>query len=576
MRYRLQWYRGPSAVIDVQQQGDTFFLRYDGPFRLTLRRGLEELQITPDDLDGPVGALRRIAGSTGMAAARGGGPALDAEEVLEGLIEGGDSLRQILLPRFVAADLASGSVFLEVGTDEHLLHVPFELMRDETDFVSLHHALGRYVNLAGPMDVSGRLDTEGDLRVLLICVPKPQPTAAGAYERLAEADAEFTAVSTLLTERGIDFVPMYSDQATRAEVGNALKGKEKHTIIHFTGHGHVDESDPRKSGLVLFDGILTTGVVGAYLRHAPALAFINGCETARTVDSPGGVGGGAAAGAGAGGGGGGGGGDGPAMPVAHLTRVFGISRPFLQQGSYVLGTRWRVSDKASAAFATSFYASLLDGAPVGQAVMDARRAVYDPGSTDLSWASYVYYGDPRVGFLLEQPPQAAPGADAPLPVPEPGVPRDAAMQFVEQYRSIRDEPPSAEGTLRLEELIRQVRPLSGRVDPADLVAALGADDEGERMLGVALARGARQPEVWGESLLAVVREPKSELEEYHALETLLEAVESFTDPQRVAVRDLLLGKLGEDQYLNSDRAIVARLVLAKVPEHPPRGPAAGG
>ena len=150
------------------------------------------------------------------------------------------------------------------------------------------------------------------------------------------------------------------------------------------------------------------------------------------------------------------------------------------------------------------------------------------------------------------------------------------MQFVEQYRSNRDEPPSAEGTLRLEELIRQVRPLSGRVDPANLVAALGADDEGERMLGVALARGARQPEVWGESLLAVVREPKSELEEYHALETLLEAVESFTDPQRVAVRDLLLGKLGEDQYLNSDRAIVARLVLAKVPEHPPRGPAAGG
>ena len=78
MRYRLQWYRGPSAVIDVQQQGDTFFLRYDGPFRLTLRRGLEELQITPDDLDGPVGALRRIAGSTGMAGARGGGPPLGA------------------------------------------------------------------------------------------------------------------------------------------------------------------------------------------------------------------------------------------------------------------------------------------------------------------------------------------------------------------------------------------------------------------------------------------------------------------------------------------------------------------
>ncbi len=53
MRYELQWDRGPSAVIDVQQRDDAFLLRYDSPFRLTLRPMLESPG-TPYDLQEPV------------------------------------------------------------------------------------------------------------------------------------------------------------------------------------------------------------------------------------------------------------------------------------------------------------------------------------------------------------------------------------------------------------------------------------------------------------------------------------------------------------------------------------------
>ena len=539
MRYRLQWDRGPSAVIDVQQREDTFLLRYDGPFRLTLRRGLEELQVTPDDLAEPVTTLRRIAAATGLVAGRGGASAVAADEVLGRLVESGDNLCRTMLPRFVAADLSGESLFLEVGTDENLLPVPFELMRDETGFVCLRHAMGRYVNVTGPLDVGRRLDPEGEFRVLLVCAPKPQPVAGNTYERLAEAEAEFEAVSTLLVDRGVECRTLYGPDASLSEVRGILRGADRYTVIHFTGHGHVDENDPRRSGLVLFDGILSTGVIGNYLNHTPALAFINGCETARTTTA----------------------GDAGELPLAHLTRVFGIARPFLQQGSYVLGTRWRVSDTVAKLFAKEFYSSLLSGRPVGEAVREARAACYDPVSSDLSWASYVFYGDPRLVIRLEavRPTGTARprvrSIDSGLPAPLAGL--------ATQYDQVRAEEPSAELTLAMEQLVQAVRDQAADVAPETISQALGSDTEGERLVGVAAARVHPDPGL-AEPLIGILRAPRSDFEEYHVLKTLREVLVGFDRNQRKEVGDLLLERLGHDEFLTSDRAILARDTLGLI------------
>ena len=79
-----------------------------------------------------------------------------------------------------------------------------------------------------------------------------------------------------------------------------------------------------------------------------------------------------------------------------------LARAFLETGAYLLGSRWKLSDNAAAAFAPAFYKYLLeDRKSVGEAVVLGRRACMkateaDPG--DIGWASYVYYGDPRVCF----------------------------------------------------------------------------------------------------------------------------------------------------------------------------------
>lgn len=382
-QYRLNWDAGPGVAIDIYRVGDTFMLRYDPPFHQTLRRREKDLPFTPDDFYESVSKLRKLVGSVGFSPGRGAMAASQAPEILTQLAYEGELLLELVLPDIARTDLAGDSLFVEIGTDEKLLPVPWELMCSREGFTCLRHAMGRYVNLPVQSDLTRTLDLQGDLKVLILCVPQPQPSV-GDYERLREAESEFETLTTLLVDRGVDCVPLQADEATKEKVIRLLRDDQHFTIIHFTGHGHIDEKDPRRSGLVLFNGILTTGVISKFVRHAPVLAFINGCETARTqvgavseeADQP------------------------IELPLSHLTRVFGIARPFLDQGSYVLGTRWRVGDSSAARFARSFYGALLDGDAIGKAIMKGRNTIYDPESSDLSWASYVFYGDPRLVFQL--------------------------------------------------------------------------------------------------------------------------------------------------------------------------------
>ena len=384
-QYRLKWDAGPAVVIDICRVGNTFMLRYDPPLRQTLRRGGEELPITPDDLDESVHKLRKLVGSVGFNPGRGAMAASQAPEVVTQLAYEGELLLELVLSNVVKTDLAGDSLFVEIGTNEVLLPVPWELMCSREGFICLRHAMGRYVNLPVESDLTRTLDLQGDMKVLILCVPKPQPSV-GDYERLREAESEYETLTGLLVDRGVECVPLQADEATKENVIRVLRGDQPFTIIHFTGHGHIDVEDPRRSGLVLFNGILTTGVISRFVQHAPVLAFINGCETARTQEST--VSGEP---------------DQPIeLPLSHLTRVFGIARPFLDQGSYVLGTRWRVGDGSAARFARSFYGALLDGDAIGKAIMKGRNEIYAPESSDLSWASYVFYGDPRLVFQLSR------------------------------------------------------------------------------------------------------------------------------------------------------------------------------
>ena len=66
---------------------------------------------------------------------------------------------------------------------------------------------------------------------------------------------------------------------------------------------------------------------------APVLCFINGCETAETAQGK------------------------------DRLNVYGLAQAFLETGAYLLGTRWKVSDSAAAAFAPTFYDRIIKVQP---------------------------------------------------------------------------------------------------------------------------------------------------------------------------------------------------------------------
>jgi CHAT domain-containing protein len=80
-----------------------------------------------------------------------------------------------------------------------------------------------------------------------------------------------------------------------------------------------------------------------------------------------------------------------------LRRSSSLAEAFLDGGvANFIGTHWPVGDDAALAFSTAFYQQLLDGRPLGSAMLAARRRVFEFGSID--WADYVHYGNPAFRF----------------------------------------------------------------------------------------------------------------------------------------------------------------------------------
>lgn len=302
----------------------------------------------------------------------------------------GQQLLNLLIPSRIQGDLRKGGLFLEIGMDQALLDYPWELMHDGHDFLCLKHQIGRFVNVTAedmtkvqlPKDWVGvKLDR---LSVLIISVPNPKPRYLGdSFDPLPGAKAETDAiVKTLDRLRKQNVRVVYElkkdNEATYNEVSKVLMNGN-YQIVHFSGHARYDERDPSQSGLALYDRDMSAGeVVGYFSKNPPVLCFMNACETGRTGT--------------------------PGSPTARTRKVhhdiFGLAQAFLRTGAYLIGSRWTLGDKAAEAFAKQFYLSLLGREKsIGDAITGARKACKEASREDqFSWASYLFYGDPRLYF----------------------------------------------------------------------------------------------------------------------------------------------------------------------------------
>jgi CHAT domain-containing protein len=81
-------------------------------------------------------------------------------------------------------------------------------------------------------------------------------------------------------------------------------------------------------------------------------------------------------------------------------KLAGMAEAFFERGvQNYIGTGWPVVDGTAATFARTFYERTLAGALLSDALADARKEIFDEGST---WGAYQHYGQSTARLVGER------------------------------------------------------------------------------------------------------------------------------------------------------------------------------
>ena len=254
--------------------------------------------------------------------------------------------------------------------DEQLVHVPWELCYDGHDFLVNKFRVGRQVITERQLPRRAPAATAASTELELLIVADPTQDLRGAQDESIAIESQLAGTPGLRVTRMVG--------ATVRKVP-LLQALSRCSIVHFAGHSVYDADDPTQSGWVVSDGVLTAGEM-TKLDRLPVLVFSNSCHAGATVGWDG--------------------------QSSYEGQAFGIGSAFLLAGvqNYV-GTFWITHDDESALFARAFYQAALGGSSIGEALQGARQRVLDQcGWNELTWASYMLYGDPAYQLPMRRRP----------------------------------------------------------------------------------------------------------------------------------------------------------------------------
>ncbi|MCM8796167.1 MAG: CHAT domain-containing protein [Candidatus Omnitrophica bacterium] len=259
----------------------------------------------------------------------------------------------------------SRDLHLILSLDEELISLPWELLYDGEDFLCLKFNLGRLVRTKTPLKLQRYREYRLPLKMLILA--NPTGDLKSAYLEGIQIKRQF---DKRRKEIKID------SKTTFIDTLYIKKNLRDYDIVHFAGHCEYDPKELKNSGWVLSDGRLNIESILALgqTMPLPSLVFSNTCHSARI--------------------------DVDLIAPDYQTQIYGLAEAFLFSGTkHYLGTIRKVEDNASLVFAGEFYRSLLRGLSIGEATRLARRLlVKEYGLTNISWTSYLLYGDPN--FVL--------------------------------------------------------------------------------------------------------------------------------------------------------------------------------
>jgi CHAT domain-containing protein len=319
---------------------------------------------------------------------------LEDTDRLEELVRKRQSLGRLLctvfIPPGISEALKGSRAPLVISTE--LNNLPWELLHlGDDDFLGLKVPLVRnpLVETYKPGAIDElRRERRQPIHALLACNPGQPP--------LPMVREELEVLRRLLEGTQVAVRVMGQEPPDRLEFLGGLADRQ-FALVHFAGHGHYDVENPARSFIKVLDaGNVEQPVTAEQLRQHMAgapLFFVNACESARESSIVG-----------------------DELYLAERTK--GFASLVISGGAIAfVGAQWPVQDLSAALFGAAFYQKLLDGAPVGEAVLFARqtcangdlsedlRALFPTGISpnarisQVTWANFVLYGQPLRRFV---------------------------------------------------------------------------------------------------------------------------------------------------------------------------------
>ena len=157
---------------------------------------------------------------------------------------------------------------------------------------------------------------------------------------------------------------------------------DRFRVIHLATHALVDENSLARTSLALApgsgeDGFLSPADLSA-LKLDADLVVLSACRTAGGV-------------------------------VVSGEGLQGLTTPLLEAGARsVIATQWRIGDRSTVRLVRDLYDALARGAPVAEALRDAKLAAIRRGAPASEWAGFTVVGDPLVRVPLHTPSRRLP------------------------------------------------------------------------------------------------------------------------------------------------------------------------
>ncbi len=302
----------------------------------------------------------------------GGGP-----DAVEKLKAAGRMLCDELLTRTIKEALRNTDAeYLVLRLDDHLVHIPWELICVGQEFLCQRFSMGRLVKTRQEVARAPSRDLSRPLKMWIIANPRGDLDVAEAeglkvFQDMARMNEGDTIVE-----------PVLDGDVTLEAIKERLKAYD---FVHFAGHVDYDGENPAASGWRLARKHFTTADIDRMAGGAamPSLIFSNACQSARTEAWE--------------------------LTEQGKNGSFGLSNAFLRSGvKHYVGTSWEIMDEPSSHFAREFYDLLREGRTAGEAVKMARAHMTEKYGPNICWISYILYGDPTIGYFREGKPETMP------------------------------------------------------------------------------------------------------------------------------------------------------------------------